>query len=95
MQLTQKEFAKKKLSADHYAEAVRELRVSGYTILERVLAVDLVATLHSAFIVQLEGKYPRDRGQPGTTPARWSGVASRNTFFGPGGVGERPGSWRC
>ena len=54
MQLTQEEIREKKLSADHYAEAVRELRVSGYTILERALAADLVATLHSAFIAQLE-----------------------------------------
>ena len=35
-------------------QALRELQVTGYTVLERALSPDLVGTLHSAFMVRLE-----------------------------------------
>jgi hypothetical protein len=50
MQLTESEIATWKLSAEHLDQAKRELQVTGYTIFERVLAPERVATLHTAFM---------------------------------------------
>lgn len=73
MRLTSQEVTEHKLSQEHHAQAVRDLQVSGYTILEGALPLDVVDKLHSAFIARLEENMQQIG--PNRGKARQGGVA--------------------
>ncbi|OZM77957.1 phytanoyl-CoA dioxygenase family protein [Pseudonocardia sp. MH-G8] len=59
MKLDERELRNQKLSAEHHAEAARDLEILGYVILERVLPEEKVEALCSAFFALLEENHER------------------------------------